>query len=637
MSRALRTLASCSVIPFSFGLLALGEMGCNKDTPPPPPESVVAPKPAPVIAPPPPPPPAPAASAQCPDHSPLKNVYFGDLHVHTGYSLDAYAIANRNDPRDAYRFARGQGSVHIAGGAHAQGPELKIDRPLQFTVVTDHSEFFGATGTCTLDPKNERYDAPYCKNLRDQGSTLDKVEIYATLFQLARLAPKDALLCKGTDARKAACAEAARGVWDSVQSAANAAYERCQFTTFKGYEWSAQSGSANLHRNVIFAGDKVPATPFDFIRYPSALELWEALARECRPEDGCDALTIPHNSNASAGQMWETASDPKAFALMQRYQTLVEIFQHKGSSECVPGGDLGDASCQFEYIAGSPVLKALGLEGDTAKAPPRNTVAYVRNGLATGLGYAAKQRQNPLAMGFTGSTDTHNAAPGSVRESTWSGHTGITDDTPAARLKAGSFNPGGITGVWSEENSRESIFAALKRRETYATSGPRMVVRAYIVPDGDEAAAGRFCQDPLFPKALVTAGAVPMGGIFSSSGASTGKPVVIVSALKDETPLAQIDLIKLTVGADGKPVMSVLTRQLAAADQNKACVSFADPDFKPGQPTLYYTRVLEQPTWRWSHGDCAAAGAAAPEGCKSGRFDIKIQERAWTSPMFSKL
>jgi hypothetical protein len=577
-------------------------------------------------------PPVDSGSA-CPDRNPLKNVYFGDLHVHTGYSLDAYAVATRSDPRDAYRFARGQSPVHIASAAKSPGPEVKIDRPLQFAVVTDHSEFFGASATCTLDPSNERYDQPYCRALRDQGSTQDKIATYATLFQLARMQPADALICKGTSERAAGCEAGRRTVWKTIQEAANAAYERCRFTTFKGYEWSAQSGLANLHRNVIFSGDKVPEAPFDFIRYPTAVELWRALARECRAEEGCDALTIPHNSNSSAGQMWETMDDPQAVPLMQRYQTLVEIFQHKGSSECAPGQALGDDGCQFEYIAGSAVLKALGLEGDDPKATQRNAAAYVRNGLGSGLSYAARQKQNPLALGFTASTDTHNAAPGSVREDSWPGHTGGADATPAGRLKSISFNPGGVTGVWAEQNSRESIFAALKRRETYATSGPRLVVRLYVLPDATEEAARSQCKDPLFPKGLVDAGAVPMGGIFYSKSG----PVVVVSALKDETPLAQIDLIKVSADAAGKPVLSVKKLALEGTDQHKACVVFSDPDFKPGQPTLYYARVLEQPTWRWSHKDCAADPAAAPEVCKSAGVDIKIQERAWTSPVFSKL
>lgn len=623
MSRSLRTLSPTKLL--LFGPFLMLPTGCKKTPPPSPPSPISAGPPA-----------APAppvdSGAACPDRNPLKNVYFGDLHVHTGYSLDSYGVANRNDPRDAYRFARGSGPVRIAAAAQPPGGEVSIDRPLQFTVVTDHSEFFGATGTCTLDPKNERYDAPYCKALRNQGSTQDKVTIYATLFQLARMQPADAAICKGTDERVAACERARRSVWQQIQEAANAAYERCRFTTFKGYEWSAQSGTANLHRNVIFAGDKVPEQPFDFIRYPTVVGLWQALARECRADEGCDAITIPHNSNASAGQMWETIADKDALPLMQRYQTLVEIFQHKGNSECVPGEELGDSSCQFEYISGSPVLKALGLEGDSPRNAGRNAAAYVRNGLASGLAHAKATGQNPLAMGFTGSTDTHNAAPGSVAEASWPGHTGGTDNSPAERLKSSSFNPGGITGVWAEQNSRESIFAALKRRETYATSGPRMVVRMYVLPDSTDEAAQRYCQDPLFPKELIAAGAVPMGGVFASKRA----PVIVVSALKDEAPLAQIDLVKLTLDSAGKPVVTVQPRALTGAEQSKSCVSFVDPDYQPGRPTLYYTRVLEQPTWRWSHHDCVADPAAAPEVCKSS-LDIKIQERAWTSPVFSKL
>lgn len=625
MTRALRTLFAFTQV----STLLLAPAGCTQKQPAPAPAPPPASAPGPAAA-----SAAPVAEgAACADRNPLKNVYFGDLHVHTGYSLDAYAVATRSDPRAAYRYARGQGSVHIAAGAKEPGPEVKIDRPLQFAVVTDHSEFFGASETCTLNPDSERYNQPYCRALRDQGSTTDKIAVYSTLFQLARMQPHDALICKGTAAREAACEVGRRSVWQQIQEAANAAYERCQFTTFKGYEWSAQSGMANLHRNVIFAGDKVPAMPFDFIRYPTAMQLWQALSRECRAEEGCDALTIPHNSNASAGQMWETAADPQALALMQRYQTLVEIFQHKGSSECAPDQELGDPSCQFEYIAGSAVLKALGLEGSDPKSTQRNVAGYVRNGLGSGLLYAVKQRQNPLAMGFTGSTDTHNASPGSVRESSWPGHTGGTDATAAKRLKAGSFNPGGVTGVWAEQNSRESIFAALKRRETYATSGPRMVVRMYLLADGTEESARQLCGDALFPKGLVDAGAVPMGGIFSAKKS----PVMVVSALKDETPLAEIDLIKVTADEAGKPLLTVKKVALTGADQNKSCAVFSDPDFKPGQPTLYYARVLEQPTWRWSHYDCAADPGAAKEACTDKDLDVKIQERAWTSPVFSKL
>ncbi len=575
--------------------------------------------------------------APCADRNPLKNLYWGDLHVHTSYSLDAYTVNTRGDPGDAYRFARGEAEGPV-GYAHP----AKLDPPLNFTAVTDHSEFLNVVDGCVVDEsdKNDMRSTPYCSKLRDKDSKGEAMLAGLALLQLASPYPLEPLVCRGSDQRKVRCDAHERTAWDHEQAFAEAAYQRCKFTTFKAYEWTAQNGRANLHRNVIFSGSNVPAMPADFIHFPGALQLWKELDRTCKPSEGCDVLTIPHNSNASYGRMWETIESAEAVPYMARYQTLVEIFQHKGNSECIPGSPLADPMCSYEIVAGSFLNAALGRK----ETGPVGAAGYVRDGLAQGLSYQAKHGGvggiNPVMLGIIGSTDTHNATPGNVREETWPGHAGNTDATPEGRLtKTPMFNPGGITGVWAEENTRESIFAALKRRETYGTSGPRIAVRFLVVPDlaSDEEAA-KLCADPSFPQQALNKGGVPMGGLF----AAKKKPYLFALAQKDKTDLDSIDFVKLSAQPDGTPQVSVKRVQLEGAQQQHTCVYWSDPAFDASKPTLYMARVFEQPTWRWSHNDCAANPKASPDcdpkkTAEAGGLDVKIQERAWTSPVYLRL
>ncbi|MEZ4296703.1 MAG: DUF3604 domain-containing protein [Polyangiaceae bacterium] len=572
------------------------------------------------------------AGAACADKNPLKNVYFGDLHVHTSYSLDAYATGTRADPAAAYAFGRGA-EVTVGEGSKSPGPTIKIDRPLDFMAVTDHSEFLGPIGVCTMDPHADGYDAPYCKAIRDTGSPRARVATYGSLFRLVPEDPSDPVLCNGTDARNERCRASARTLWSRLQEAADAAYERCKFTTFKAYEWSGQSGAANMHRNVIFSGSKVPKAPFDYIRYPSAVELWQALSRECKSSEGCDAITIPHNSNASTGQMWDTAEDPRTRKFMKRYQVLVEFFQHKGNSECMPSQALGDPGCAFELLPGSALAVMLGLPQIGQNDEARIAQGYVRNGLARGLSFTAQKQPNPMQFGLIGSTDTHDASPGSVKESTWPGHTGGVDNTPEKRLESPSVNPGGVAAVWAEQNTRESIFAGMKRRETYATSGPRIITRFYAASGiANDDAAKAMCADPMFPKALIEGGATPMGGVLAAATA----PYLFVHAMKDETLLDRIEIVKITSDAAGKAAVSIETIGIPEESASRVCVTWQDRSFDPARPTLYYARVLERPTWRWSHYDCEKAPDV--EGCKAGgTLDVKVQERAWTSPIYLEL
>ncbi|MBS2018837.1 MAG: DUF3604 domain-containing protein [Deltaproteobacteria bacterium] len=548
--------------------------------------------------------------ARCVDYAPLKRPLFGDLHSHTSYSGDAYTFDTRNTPLDAYAFARGK-TLQIAGaGAGGGGPMTTIDRPLDFLAVTDHSEFLAAAYGCgadlagaPYDPTKQIFDTNVCKAFRSDRNSLQLLALFAVMNNVCD---------GGTD-----CTPLVTSAWQKEQQAAAAAYEPCKFTSFVAYEWTKTEDGKTLHKNVVFANDKVPARPFDSLTYPTQEQLWSALAAGCGTAGGCEAVTIPHNSNISQGLAFEVPAGATDRANMIRFQKLVEIFQHKGASECI-SDDGSDPDCAFEQLPDAV---------DVARDKP----AYVRDALKKGLVLQSTTGQNPLAFGIVGATDDHNGTPGNVRESTFPGHVGSNDDTPAKRIggdagEVRSFNPGGITVAWAEENTRASIFAAFQRRETYATSGPRMVVRFYETTDATNA-----CADPDFPKALVEKGAIPMGGVFKPGAAS---PQFVVRAWKDATALARIDIVKAWVDGTGTAKEKVVSRALDASSAGAACITWQDDEATPG-PALYYARVLEAPTPRWSSNDCDKAPGANPTDCAvGGALRVNIQERAWTSPIW---
>lgn len=551
-----------------------------------------------------------AGLGRCSDYAPLKRPLFGDLHSHTSYSGDAYTFDTRNTPLDAYAFARGK-TLQIAGaGAGGGGPMTTIDRPLDFLAVTDHSEFLAASYGCgadlagvPYDPTKQIFDTNACKAFRSDRNGLQLLALFAIVNNV----------CDGGTS----CEPLVTSAWQKEQQAAAAAYERCKFTSFVAYEWTKTVEGKTLHKNVVFANDKVPPRPFDSLAYPTQEQLWAALAAGCGTPSGCEAVTIPHNSNISQGLAFEVPAGATDRANMIRFQKLVEIFQHKGGSECV-SDDGSDPDCAFEQIPDAI---------DVARDKP----AYVRDALKKGLVLQSTTSQNPLAFGIVGATDDHNATPGNVKESAFPGHLGSNDDGPAKRIAAdageiAAFNPGGITAAWAEENTRESIFAAFQRRETYATSGPRMVVRFYETNDASTA-----CADPDFPKALVEKGAVPMGGVFKAGATA---PQLVVRAWKDATPLARIDIVKAWVDGAGTAKEKVVSRVLDASSAAAACVTWQDDEATPG-PVLYYARVLEAPTPRWSSYDCDRAPAANPTACADGgALRLNVQERAWTSPIW---
>jgi hypothetical protein len=315
----------------------------------------------------------------------------------------------------------------------------------------------------------------------------------------------------------------------------------------------------------------------------------------------------------------------QAVEQMNRYQRLTEIHQHKGNSECYAGDAAPDPTCNFEHVP----------EAGGGSEYPQN---FVRHALSEGIVTYDQMRDagetptNPMQMGIVGATDDHNGIPGYVKEDTWQGHVGMTDDTPEGRLKDWYHNPGGITGAWAEQNTRAAIFAALQRRETFATSGPRMVVRFYEVWSttdycGADGGGGGF------PGNVIAAGGVPMGGTMKTG---TGSPSFVVSALKDDTDLVEVDIIRgAIVGGSLQETVNRFTPTSPGGvwSNGSVCLQWSDPAFDATAPAYYYVRVLQAPTWRWSHYDCQADPTNAMCGADGG-VDVMIQERAWSSPIW---
>lgn len=587
----------------------------------------------------------------CADHNPRRNLYFGDLHVHTAYSFDAWISDVRTDPAGAYRFARGE---TVAGE--------RLPRPLDFAAVTDHAEYLAEVEGCTT-PGSAVYETERCVGFR----AADQSALVQFGLGLNSETPKRFTdLCGpgGID-----CPARAAAVWQRIQDAGEQAYDRsaaCEFTTLIAYEWSGARQLANLHRNVIFRTRDVPAAPTSHFEAPTAFELWTRLQSECREGlPGCDVLAIPHNSNWSNGNLFvpETpaGSDPASLAQLRAdLEPLLEVYQHKGDSECMNGiSGLGepDELCDFEKLRTGAVDDCgdgVGSNGIIARGCV-SRLDFLRGVLLQGLQEEAKLGVNPYRLGVIASTDTHNGTPGKVEEVNYSGHFGNLESDPVARLTAaipaGPRNSGGgLVAVWAEENSREAIFDALRRREVYGTSGPRIAVRMFAGWD--------FPQDLCERADLVEVAdprGVPMGGVLGErpQGAS---PQIVVAAQRDVgtaeqpgTGLARVQVIKGWLDAAGDGHIAVFDVASAAqpgsvdeatcepkgAGADALCSLWTDPNYDPALPTFYYARVLENPTCRWSWRDCLGLAASdRPPICDDPALPRTIEERAWTSPIW---
>jgi hypothetical protein len=613
-----------------------------------------------------PPLPTPVAEAPCPQRNPLRNVYFGDLHVHTTYSFDAHLWDTHTTPDDAYHFARGAPLALPPLDAEGHGTRtVQLERPLDFTAVTDHSEFLGEVETC-ITPGSPTYDSADCQQFRaDSNNSFTQLGIQMTASKPTR----DVHIC-GSDG--SICRSAAGDVWEHVQEAAAAAYDRCNFTSFVAWEYSRSAGGSTMHRNVIFRSANVPF-PISTFEEPTPQGLWRELKASCIDAGtGCDVLAIPHNSNESNGRMFfveypgaVTVADQQAQAQFRsEMEPLVEVYQHKGASECFNGlsGILGatDEQCEFERRRPAPVQDCGDATGQlgAADAGCVSRLDYVRGALLAGLKEEDRLGVNPYRLGFVGSTDTHNGTPGFTDEWAWQGHQGANDAPPDVLLGYGNFasrgvifSPGGLAGVWAEENSRTSLFDALRRKETFATSGTRLSVRVF---GGWNLPAG-LCEDPNMVATGYQTG-VAMGSMLTARPADATGPDFVISALRDPgttahpgTPLQRLQVIKgwIVNGEQHQQVYDVAgtpdtgasvdlatcTPQGSGADS--LCTVWHDPDFDPALHAFYYVRVLENPSCRWNTWRCnALPPEQRPPSCDDPKVPKTIQERAWSSPIW---
>jgi len=603
----------------------------------------------------------------CDAYQPLRQPFFGDTHVHTAYSFDASTQDTRNMPRDAYRFARGEPmGIQPYDAAGKPLRTIQLARPLDFAAVTDHAEMLGEVNLCTT-PGSPGYDSIFCWLHRSHPNLSFRALATRTLLLKSRRG-----IC-GDGAEN--CLRAAAGVWQSIQDAAEEAYDRsaaCRFTSFVGYEWTATlEDGINLHRNVIFRNDRVPALPVSWVETPTAVDLWDHLEEQCvNGIAGCDAVTIPHNSNLSAGLMFESAtlakpSDagaPFSAAVARRrnrWEPLIEIMQHKGDSECQLGVGTTDEACGFESLAYDRFGPKFSWFA-RRRAPAASN--FVRFALKQGLRHQASLGVNPFKYGIVAGTDTHIAASGLTAEKNHPGHggagIGAGGGVPQGFPDDLEFNPGGLAVLWAEENSRDALFAAMQRREAYGTSGTRPVVRFF----GGWGYTDDLCAAPDFAERGYAGGA-PMGGDLPPRPAEAAAPRFGLWAIQDPgtadapgTPLQRIQIVKGWIedgeprervvdvaGGDNGAGVDTATCERTGTGSRGLCSLWTDPQFDPAVPAFYYGRVLENPTCRWSQYICNAAGVdcgdpdSLPEGlqgCCSEEHQPVIQERAWTSPIW---
>ena len=602
-------------------------------------------------------------------------VFWGDTHVHTSWSPDAAAGGNaRIGPDEAYRFARGETVV-----GH-NGMRVALRRPLDFLVVADHSEYMG------LYPMLEEGQPDLLAS--------ETGERWARLLEEGKRSQVGAEFALGLPAGRDLIGSPAfqRSVWDRVIANAERFDDPGRFTAFIGYEWSSMPGGANLHRIVLFADgaeETSQVVPFRSIHSREPEALWRYLA-EYEEKTGGRALAIPHNSNLSAGRMFElvdSRGEPftKAYAkARRRWEPLVEATQIKGDSETAPALSPDDEFADYgtwDAAAGmgSGPHEDWMYEGE-----------YVRPALGNGLAVAADLGVNPFELGLIGSTDSHTGlataddadfwgkfssnepAPGRAAEP-WAKNflpaegsearrqyeaAGFADRELPTQMMTWRLVASGFAAVWARENTRDALFDAMRQRETYATTGPRMVVRFFGGWDFGERDA--FAPDLA---AVGYAKGVPMGGTLPRPARSEGEtraPSFLVSALRDPVGanLDRIQVIKQwiddggrrrerifdvalsddrTPGPDGrsrKPVGDTVDPATATyrntIGDSLLTTVWRDPEFDPTRRAVYYARVLEIPTPHWTTYDAARFGTPI----RRDTYPVTTQERAYTSPIW---
>ncbi len=602
-----------------------------------------------------------AEEAVKPDPS-SRRAFFGEMHLHTGYSFDAYALmGSRAEPENAWRFARGEVVTYL-------GDTVQRSRPLDFMALTDHSEFLGASLRGLRDP-----DTPFAQSRA--GKLMLKDPLGAALGQIIGA-------LAGDENSRVQMANVMADAWSHEVGLANKYNEPGKFTAFAAYEWTTMLESKyNLHRNVIFR-DKAADRPFSAADSNRPEDLWAYLDRQ--RAQGIEGLAIPHNSNASGGLMFDwrdSDGNPidEAYAQARAMnEPLVEIYQHKGQSETSPVLSPDDEFADFERAESLLTFGKSDVNG-----------SFARQGLGRGLVIEKKVGANPFAYGFVASSDFHNGLSDSA-ESSYAGN-GLNSTDPKVNLPDREFaslilgqkmqggdgppnlshgrlatpeklrrTPGllnwsgaGLTGVWAEENTRDAIYAALRRKETFATSGTMMRMRIF----GGWNLLKLDVGNPGWVKLAYRQG-VPMGGDLPVMGQGATAPQFLFEAAKDPegANLDRIQIVKIWLDGDtyGEKVFDVAWSAERSPDEKTGRIPpvkntvdlktakyensvgaailrgrWQDPEFEAGVPAVYYARVLEIPTPRWPTLLAAAHGLPLPDGVPP-----TFQERAISSPIW---
>ncbi|WP_223428538.1 DUF3604 domain-containing protein [Tateyamaria pelophila] len=577
------------------------------------------------------------ASAAMAEPNPLKTAYFGETHMHTALSLDAYIGGARLMPSDSLRFAKGE--PVLINGRHKQ-----LERPLDFVAVSDHVEYLGEMYS-TIFPDAPGHEQDDLEELRTLESLKDKQDWFFKYVVSNNRGdnPSHPPFYMGPETTKSG--------WQIIVDAAEAHNDPGNFTAFVAFEWSAAPGGGNMHRNVIFRDEKAPDLPMSSYDSNKVEDLWAWLQEAA--DDGATPLAIPHNSNASKGLMFpevDSFGDPitaEWAATRAQWEPLIEMMQIKGNSEVHRSFWTADEFANFE--------NADSIQKNSDRWFSKRD--FVREGLKLGLLNAQELGTNPFQLGFIGGTDNHNGLTSDVAENDFIGGHGPEDGSVDRRRTAGvggwidgkDLSIGSLAGVWAEENTRASIWDAMKRRETFATSGTRIKVRMF---------GGADLATPTDAVAMTEEGyaeGTPMGGTLTDLSEA---PSFTVYAQKDPdgANLDRVQIIKGWVDAAGEthetigdvvwsgdrtmngtgklpPVGNTVDLTTAKFTNDIGAPvlmgHWADPDFDPQERAFYYARVLEIPTPRWSTYDAVRAGLPLLPNVPA-----VIQERAWGSPIW---
>ena len=582
------------------------------------------------------------------EYSDTRNVFFGDLHIHTGLSYDAYTNGVRTLPEDAYRFMKG-GTIE-----HGMGYPIQLSRPLDFGAVTDHGEYLGV-------PRYLDKDRGVENKLRAVMETGNPLRITFNFFYTI-LSTMSSVEKREESFGVAGMEDVSRAAWQQIIDVAERHNDPGRFTTFVAYEWSSMPNADNLHRNVIYKTAQVPDFPFTSRDSDDPEDLWAALDNQ--RQQGMQMFAIPHNGNVSNGRMYRSvtfdggAQSPDYAKKRLFNEPLSEILQVKGASETHPILSSNDEFADFEIYD-----QRLATDGGFSE--PKGS--YARDALRTGLELSHSEGFNPYKFGVIGSTDSHNSSSSS-EENNYHGKLPLIDGTaglrqgvtillPKEQNRGGRWSAMGLAAVWAEENTRASLYEAMRRKETYATSGPRIRLRFFA---GWDYADDLLSRDDAIEQAY--AGGVSMGGTLptvtdSSPAAEQRSPVFAVWAAKDPqgANLDRVQIIKGWVDSAGRshekihdiaasddrhfdatlgklaPVGNTVDITTATYTNSIGDVQLAtlwrDPDFDPAQEAFYYARVIEIPTPRYSTFDAIALGITPPE-------PSTLQERAISSAIW---